>query len=58
VDRFRLERKLGSGAFGEAHLATDTKTGKKVVLKFILARHAGDPSSPSASAARSAPSSS
>ncbi|MEZ0230650.1 MAG: serine/threonine-protein kinase, partial [Planctomycetota bacterium] len=36
MDRFRLERKLGAGAFGEAHLATDATTGAKVVLKFIL----------------------
>ncbi len=41
--RFQLEKLLGSGAFGEAHLATD-QDGRRVVVKLLHAQHAANPS--------------
>ncbi|HBP22147.1 MAG TPA: hypothetical protein DEA08_30740 [Planctomycetes bacterium] len=41
--RFELEHKLGAGAFGEAHVARDLETGRKVVLKLIHAHLATNP---------------
>lgn len=32
--KYRIGKKLGSGAFGEVYLATDTKTGEEVALKI------------------------
>ncbi|MGE0707600.1 MAG: protein kinase [Planctomycetota bacterium] len=40
ADRFELERKLGAGAFGEAHVARDTQSGRRVVLKLIHPQYA------------------
>eukprot|EP00035_Acanthoeca_spectabilis_P025859 m.460178 g.460178 ORF g.460178 m.460178 type:complete len:376 (+) comp21957_c0_seq1:130-1257(+) len=33
ADRFRLEKKLGSGAFGNVYLGTDLTNGKEVAIK-------------------------
>ncbi len=33
-DRYQLEKKIGSGAFGEIWEAMDIKTHKKVAVKF------------------------
>ena len=41
--RFQLEKLLGSGAFGEAHLAAD-QDGRRVVVKLLHAQHAANPS--------------
>jgi serine/threonine protein kinase/formylglycine-generating enzyme required for sulfatase activity len=42
ADRFDLEKKLGAGAFGEAHVALDSQTGQKVVLKLIHPQYANN----------------
>jgi len=41
LERYRLEQKIGSGAFGEVWLATDTLLERRVALKCPTAR--GDP---------------
>ncbi len=38
--RFRLQRKLGAGAFGEAFLAEDVERSGRVVVKLLRAEHA------------------
>lgn len=35
VNQYRLEKKLGSGAFGSVHMATDITTGSRVALKLM-----------------------
>ena len=44
LDRYRLDRKLGQGAFGEVWLATETGAGdfqRKVAIKLITATDPG-----------------
>ena len=35
--RYRIERALGQGSYGKVHLATDERTGARVVLKAVAA---------------------
>ncbi|MEQ8274828.1 MAG: serine/threonine-protein kinase [Deltaproteobacteria bacterium] len=44
VDQYRIIRTIGRGGMGEVFLARDTKLGRKVALKVILARHIASPS--------------
>lgn len=42
IDRFTVERKLGSGAMGDVFLASDPKTGERCAVKLISKRFADD----------------
>jgi len=41
VDHFEIMRLLGRGGMGEVYLARDTKLGRKVAVKMVLAEHLG-----------------
>jgi len=43
LDSYRLEQRLGEGAYAEVFLAVDLRTGRKVVLKLAREELFGDP---------------
>jgi serine/threonine-protein kinase len=42
-DRYRLERKIGSGGMADVYLAVDESLGRQVAIKILSDRYASDP---------------
>ena len=42
IDRYRIERELGSGSFGRVYLATDTELQRSVAVKIPTRQHIND----------------
>ena len=41
-DRYRLERKIGSGGMADVYLAVDESLGRQVAIKILSDRYASD----------------
>src|SRR5438034_11848189 len=41
-ERYRIERKLGSGGMANVYLAEDQELGRRLAIKILNDRHAGD----------------
>jgi serine/threonine protein kinase len=42
VGPYRIEREIGRGGMGRIYLATDTRLGRRIALKFLAPRFVGD----------------
>jgi eukaryotic-like serine/threonine-protein kinase len=42
IGRFELQERIGGGGMGDVFLARDTELGRKVAIKLLKSRHAGD----------------
>ncbi len=42
IDHFELQERIGGGGMGDVFLAKDTELGRKVAIKLLKSRHAGD----------------